>query len=412
VPSIGPRLLPREAPPSPLSTPSSTARTWPHPCPHPLLQIEVLAPSASHPGGLGVVREHITAIVQDARSSHTSGTARGQRGGTGGGPDDPSVRSSRILRGRAGPPRPDAAAPRSSGPVDNSRHPIEAVTGQPPQGSLGHARRWPSPEGYAASYGVPKRDLVRDRMSEHIFHLVPAAEWRRGLDPCAAPDEEGFVHCSTVGQLARVADMLFAGRRDLILLEIDQRSIRRGSPPGWSERISSLRRGRGLPPTSTGPSHRWRSSQRRPTSRTPTDGSPHRTATHRGEGTRAAGSLSLAAGNPPAPTAAPRRIRGRTGLIRSGTGRRGIRPGLPTCPCSPAPPVAVTRRAARLAPAPPPRHLRSRAPPRAPAVAGGDAGIPDRRVEVVGARPAGLATAAFPRLGLAAAVLTVTPEGR
>ena len=60
-------------------------------------------------------------------------------------------------------------------------------------------------------------------MSEHIFHLVPAAEWRRGLDPYAPPtlDDEGFVHCSTVGQVARVADTLFAGRRDLILLEID-----------------------------------------------------------------------------------------------------------------------------------------------------------------------------------------------
>ena len=60
-------------------------------------------------------------------------------------------------------------------------------------------------------------------MSEHIFHLVPAAQWRRDLDPYAPPtlDDEGFVHCSAADQVARVADTLFAGRRDLILLEID-----------------------------------------------------------------------------------------------------------------------------------------------------------------------------------------------
>ena len=132
-------------------------------------------------------------------------------------------------------------------------------------------------------------------MSEHIFHLVPAAEWRRGLDPYAPPtlDDEGFVRCSAVGQVARVADTLFAGRRDLILLEIDP--TRLSAEVVWED-LYDL--GEDFPHV-YGPVARGRSSQRRPTSLTPTDGSPHRTATHRGEGTRAAGSHPVAAGNPP-----------------------------------------------------------------------------------------------------------------
>jgi uncharacterized protein (DUF952 family) len=60
-------------------------------------------------------------------------------------------------------------------------------------------------------------------MSEPIFHLVPQAEWARGQDPYAPVtlETEGFVHCSTSDQVAKVADTLFAGRHDLLLLEID-----------------------------------------------------------------------------------------------------------------------------------------------------------------------------------------------
>lgn len=58
---------------------------------------------------------------------------------------------------------------------------------------------------------------------EPIFHLVPADEWARVGDPYSPTSlaVEGFVHCSSRNQLPRVAVTVFAGREDLILLEID-----------------------------------------------------------------------------------------------------------------------------------------------------------------------------------------------
>lgn len=55
-----------------------------------------------------------------------------------------------------------------------------------------------------------------------IFHLAARDEW---VDAESyRPDslaEEGFIHCSTAGQLVGVANDLYAGRSDLLLLTID-----------------------------------------------------------------------------------------------------------------------------------------------------------------------------------------------
>lgn len=56
-----------------------------------------------------------------------------------------------------------------------------------------------------------------------IFHIVPAGEWGQAADPFAPASlrTEGFIHCSSRAQVPRTAAALFAGRSDLLLLEID-----------------------------------------------------------------------------------------------------------------------------------------------------------------------------------------------
>lgn len=60
-------------------------------------------------------------------------------------------------------------------------------------------------------------------MPEPIFHLVPAEEWSRDATHHTPSSlaAEGFVHCSDARQVARVADTVFRGRGDLLLVEID-----------------------------------------------------------------------------------------------------------------------------------------------------------------------------------------------
>lgn len=59
-----------------------------------------------------------------------------------------------------------------------------------------------------------------------IFHIAEPGPWN-GTFPYAPPslEAEGFVHCSTDGQLVRVADELYAGRTGLTLLVIDARAV-------------------------------------------------------------------------------------------------------------------------------------------------------------------------------------------
>ncbi len=59
-----------------------------------------------------------------------------------------------------------------------------------------------------------------------IFHLAADTQWERAqrTGEGYAPADfatEGFVHCSTAGQVAATANRYYRGRRDLVLLEID-----------------------------------------------------------------------------------------------------------------------------------------------------------------------------------------------
>jgi hypothetical protein len=65
--------------------------------------------------------------------------------------------------------------------------------------------------------------LTADGVSRPVFHIVPAGEWRavRGAYEPASLRAEGFVHCSDAAQVLRTAARFFAGRADLVLLEID-----------------------------------------------------------------------------------------------------------------------------------------------------------------------------------------------
>ena len=55
-----------------------------------------------------------------------------------------------------------------------------------------------------------------------IFHLAARDQWQspETYRPRSLEDE-GFIHCSTANQLGGVANVLYAGREDLVLVTID-----------------------------------------------------------------------------------------------------------------------------------------------------------------------------------------------
>ncbi len=58
-----------------------------------------------------------------------------------------------------------------------------------------------------------------------ILHIAAAAAWdeavRRGVYSADSLAAEGFIHCSDARQLVAVANRLFRGRTDLVLLRVD-----------------------------------------------------------------------------------------------------------------------------------------------------------------------------------------------
>ncbi len=58
-----------------------------------------------------------------------------------------------------------------------------------------------------------------------IVHIAARADWERarseGIYRLESLRSDGFIHCSKPEQVTRVADALFSGRRDLVLLCID-----------------------------------------------------------------------------------------------------------------------------------------------------------------------------------------------
>ena len=61
-----------------------------------------------------------------------------------------------------------------------------------------------------------------------LYHLTTTADWARRDAEFFAPrslETEGFVHLSGASQVAGTASRFFAGRDDVILLEIDERRL-------------------------------------------------------------------------------------------------------------------------------------------------------------------------------------------
>ncbi len=74
-----------------------------------------------------------------------------------------------------------------------------------------------------------------------IYHLCGAADWQAALvagrytaDSLAT---EGFIHCSTAGQVHLPANRLMRGRADLVVLEIDEDALE--APVRYEPGVSS-----------------------------------------------------------------------------------------------------------------------------------------------------------------------------
>jgi uncharacterized protein (DUF952 family) len=66
-----------------------------------------------------------------------------------------------------------------------------------------------------------------------ILHICPRADWDAAEGFLTPPSlsSEGFVHCSDPGTVALPASALYAGRTDLVLLELDPARV--GAPVRW-----------------------------------------------------------------------------------------------------------------------------------------------------------------------------------
>lgn len=63
-----------------------------------------------------------------------------------------------------------------------------------------------------------------------IYHITRKSDWQTALAAKSyAADSlssEGFIHCSTAGQVIATANRIFKGRRDLVLLSIDSARVK------------------------------------------------------------------------------------------------------------------------------------------------------------------------------------------
>jgi uncharacterized protein (DUF952 family) len=73
-------------------------------------------------------------------------------------------------------------------------------------------------------------------MAATLYHLITREAWETARSTAdyraESLETEGFIHCSgDLEQLLRVADRLYAGRGDLLALEVDTQSL--ASPVKW-----------------------------------------------------------------------------------------------------------------------------------------------------------------------------------
>ena len=76
---------------------------------------------------------------------------------------------------------------------------------------------------------MSRRDAGSQACASTILHICPMAEWNEALPTGEyAPDSlavEGFIHCSTHGQVVGVANALYRGRENLVLLMISSQRL-------------------------------------------------------------------------------------------------------------------------------------------------------------------------------------------
>lgn len=114
-----------------------------------------------------------------------------------------------------------------------------AATGRTTALSPSHKELTPPGPALAAGY-TPSMNV--------ILHIAYRAQWLRGQAEGAYRAEslatQGFIHTSRPHQLLRVANALFKGQRDLVLLYIDPHAvsaaIKYEAPPGSQEAFPHL----------------------------------------------------------------------------------------------------------------------------------------------------------------------------
>jgi uncharacterized protein (DUF952 family)/RimJ/RimL family protein N-acetyltransferase len=99
-------------------------------------------------------------------------------------------------------------------------------------------QRWLDP----ANFDADGRQCARLSDFRTIFHITTRTQWEgariAGIYRGDTLETEGFIHCSTASQVVSVANAIFRGRRDLVLLQIDSVRVHapiRYEPPDASE---------------------------------------------------------------------------------------------------------------------------------------------------------------------------------
>ncbi|MBC6446777.1 DUF952 domain-containing protein [Actinokineospora xionganensis] len=78
-----------------------------------------------------------------------------------------------------------------------------------------------------------------------ILHILPRDSWPAAEITAASLESEGFMHCSDPGTVHLPANRIFAGRTDLVLLEIDPALL--GVPVRWEPGVPAIENGPWFP---------------------------------------------------------------------------------------------------------------------------------------------------------------------
>jgi uncharacterized protein (DUF952 family) len=94
---------------------------------------------------------------------------------------------------------------------------------------------------------------VNDELPPRIYHLALRTEWQEAIEagrPYSRStlgkslDEVGFIHCSLPAQVQAIADLVYAGRDDVVLVTIDPSrlscTVRLENPVGGRERFPHI----------------------------------------------------------------------------------------------------------------------------------------------------------------------------